>query len=166
MANSEFVCKILCVEDPEFWSKCPRHFWSTLEYSNSLIKNVTVQLYMQHPVIIWCFIMLTYWIFPNHCSFIPPCLWTWWSFTCNVLSSFLAMPGELLFNLQDLTPGPCSLKRFHSLCQEQNVAFSLFYLLYNTHHISPLNLRGRNVSVHLYIAILEDSAGLKQMLIK
>lgn len=46
---------ILCVEDPEFWSKCPRHFWSTLEYSNSLIKNITVQLYMQPPAIIWCF---------------------------------------------------------------------------------------------------------------
>ena len=51
---SEYVCKILWVEDPEFWSKSQRQPWPTLKYPNSFIRNTPAQLYMWPPAIIWC----------------------------------------------------------------------------------------------------------------
>ena len=78
---SEYVCKILWVEDPEFWSKSQRQPWPTLKYPNSFIRNTRAQLYMWPPAIIWCspHIDLFSISWPL-CSSIHSCLWQWWSF--------------------------------------------------------------------------------------
>ena len=88
---------------------------------------------------------LTYSIVWALFSFIHSCFGHRWSFCCNAFSSSLVLSGELLFCFQDFIQRPPSLERFYILCQEQNVILSFVRLSYNTHHISPLSLRIRNV---------------------
>ena len=69
---SEFVCKILCVEDPEFLSKSQSHPWSILE---THLSSFTCNLQPSYNAPL----TLTNISWPL-CSSIPPCLWTRWSF--------------------------------------------------------------------------------------
>lgn len=144
---SEYVCKILWVEDPEFWSKSQRHPWPTLEYPNSFIRNTPVQLYTWPPAIIWCspHIDLFNISWPL-CSSILSCLWHWWSFCLRCLFFILGFVWwTFYFTFKILFQGHLLWRDFIAFVRNKMLFSHFFASLIILITFPPLSLRTRNV---------------------